>query len=103
MAKRRPAPGWHLPHVVGRFFRLTVERGSAEARMLWTPWQLAQLATDCEPVFAARPWKDSSKLTMRSAGRPKRLESLRLPWHWPQVSRILLALTPEPALRARRM
>jgi hypothetical protein len=32
-----------------------VERESLEGRMLWTPWQLAQLATIGDPSFEASP------------------------------------------------
>ena len=39
--------------------------------MLWTPWQLAQLATVCEPAFAARPWNEASKLTSAVRGKPE--------------------------------
>ena len=47
MAKRVPAPSWHLPQVLGRFFGFTMLLASLEGRMLCTPWQLAQLATVC--------------------------------------------------------
>ena len=49
MAKRVPAPGWHLPQVAGRFFALIIALASLDGRMLCTPWQLAQLATVCDP------------------------------------------------------
>ena len=71
--------------------------------MLCTPWQLAQLATDCEPALAASPWKDASKLTSRSAGNPNRLASWTFAWQPPQVSRTLAAFTGEDALVCRRM
>ena len=57
--------------------------------MLCTPWQLAQLATVCEPALAARPWNDESKLTRRSEGRPNLRVSRTSPWQLPQVSRML--------------
>ena len=47
--------------------------------MLWTPWQLAQLATVCDPLLAARPWKEESKLTSRSLGIPNLRVSRTLP------------------------
>ena len=56
MAKRVPAPGWHWPQVLGRFLGLMVDFGSDDGRMLCTPWQLAQLATVCDPALAASPW-----------------------------------------------
>jgi len=40
--------------------------GSDDGRMLCTPWQLAQLATVCDPSLAASPWYDASKLVSRS-------------------------------------
>ena len=55
IAKRSPAPGWQAPQVFARFAGCTVERGSLDGRMLWTPWQDAQLATLCEPARPARP------------------------------------------------
>src|SRR5579864_3390645 len=80
MAKRVPAPGWHCPQVLGRFLALMVDFASEEGRMLWTPWQLAQLATVCDPLLAARPWKDESKLISRSAGRPNLRVNRTSPW-----------------------
>ena len=71
--------------------------------MLCTPWQLAQLATVCEPALAARPWKEESKLTMRSAGRPNLRVSRTSPWQLPQVSRMCAAFTGEAALVCLRM
>ncbi len=56
--------------------------------MLCTPWQLAQLATVCEPLLAARPWKDESKLTSRSLGMPNFRVRRTSPWQLPQVSRM---------------
>src|ERR1017187_2501143 len=103
MTNRVPAPGWQRPHVVARFLGLMVEWGSSEGRMLWTPWQLAQLATDWDPARAARPWKEASKLTMRSEGKPKRFESSTFPWHWPQVSRIWAAFTLERTFWGERI
>jgi hypothetical protein len=50
------------------------------------------------PALAARPWKEESKLTMRSVGKPKRLFRRTLPWQLPQVSRIWAAFTGEAAL-----
>jgi hypothetical protein len=55
---------------LGRFFAFTMLLASLEGRMLCTPWQLAQLATVCEPLLAASPWKEESKLTNRSFGIP---------------------------------
>ena len=54
--------------------------------MSWNPWQLAQLATDCDPALDAIPWKDWSKLITRSAGIPNFFDSRTLPWHCAQVS-----------------
>jgi len=54
-AKAFPASGWHLPQVVGRLALAIEERGSLEGRISCTPWQLAQLATVCEPAFEASP------------------------------------------------
>ncbi len=62
------------------------------------PWQLAQLATVCEPALAARPWKVASKLTTRSGGNPKRLERRMSPWHRAQVSRMCRTCTGEDSL-----
>src|ERR1035441_10250884 len=103
IAKRLPAPWCHLPQVVARFFGLMVERGSADDRMLCTPWQLAQLATVSLPSFAASPWKEASKLTTRSEGRLNRRESCTFPWQFPQVSRMLPAYTGEAVLLGARM
>src|SRR6266545_713163 len=75
-----------------------VDLGSLEARMLWTPWQLAQLATVWEPALAASPWKDASKLRTRSVGSPNLRVNCTLPWQPPQVSRMLAVLTGEAAL-----
>ena len=69
MAKVCPAPGWHPPQVWARLAGFTVDRGSFEGKILWTPWQEAQLATVCEPERAARPWKLSAKVGTRSVGR----------------------------------
>src|ERR1035438_6936311 len=80
-----------------------VERGSADDRMLCTPWQLAQLATVSLPSFAASPWKEASKLTTRSEGRLNRRESCTFPWQFPQVSRMLPAYTGEAVLLGARM
>ena len=80
-----------------------VERGSDDGRILCTPWQLAQLATVSLPSFAASPWKEASKLTTRSAGRPKRRDNCTLPWQFPQVSRMLPAYTGEALLVGARM
>src|SRR5436190_15268166 len=93
MAKREPAPGWHWPQVLGRFFALTVDFASLEGRMLCTPWQLAQLATVCDPLLAARPWNEESKLTSRSLGIPNLRVNRTSPWQLPQVSRMLFAFT----------
>src|ERR1019366_2160598 len=103
MAKRVPAPGWHWPQVLARFFGLTVDFGSEDGRMLCTPWQLAQLATVCEPDLAAKPWKEASKLTTRSDGRPKARVRRTLSWQLPQVSRMCAALTVEAALPGLRI
>src|SRR5262249_1190334 len=80
--------GWHLPQVCGRFFAAIVDFGSLDGRILWTPWQLAQLATVCEPLFPARPWNDESKLTRRSAGNPNLRASRTAPWRLPRASRL---------------
>ena len=49
-------PGlFDLPQVAARLALATVERESPDGRIRWTPWQLAQLATDLEPALAARP------------------------------------------------
>jgi hypothetical protein len=69
-AKLSVTPGWHCPQVRTRFCRAIVERGSFDGRILCTPWQLAQLATVCDPLLAAKPWKEESKLTSRSLGMP---------------------------------
>src|ERR1039458_8142685 len=98
MAKRVPAPSWHLPQVLGRFFAFTMLLGSLEGRMLCTPWQLAQLATVCEPLLAARPWNEESKLTRRSLGMPNLRVRRTSPWQLPHVSRILLTFTGLAAL-----
>src|ERR1039458_6539193 len=98
MAKRVPAPSWHLPQVLGRFFAFTMLLGSLEGRMLCTPWQLAQLATVCEPLLAARPWNEESKLTRRSLGMPNLRVRPTSPWQLPHVSRILLTFTGLAAL-----
>src|SRR5579864_9629044 len=103
MANRLPAPGWQRPHVAARFFAWIVERGSDDGRMLCTPWQLAQLATVCEPAFAAMPWNDASKLTSRSAGNPNLRARRTSPWQAPQVSRIFWPFTGEAALLGGRM
>src|SRR5579872_6403621 len=103
MAKRVPAPGWHWPQVFGRFLALIIDFGSDDGRMLCTPWQLAQLATVCDPALAASPWKDASKLTRRSEGRPNLRVSSRSPWQFPQVSRMLTLLTGEEALVCLRI
>ena len=71
--------------------------------MLCTPWQLAQLATVCEPALAARPWKEESKLTSRSLGRPNLRVRRTSPWQLPQVSRMWLAFTGEAALVCLRI
>ncbi len=71
--------------------------------MLWTPWQLAQLATVWLPSFAASPWKEASKLTTRSAGRLNRRDNSTFPWQFPQVSRMLPAFTGEAALLGANM
>ena len=55
MAKVSPAPGWHDPQVWARLAALTVERGSLDGKILWTPWQEAQFATVCEPARDASP------------------------------------------------
>jgi hypothetical protein len=55
MAKRCPAPVWHLPQVAAMFLGLMVEAGSEGALMLWTPWQLAQFATVSAPDLLAKP------------------------------------------------
>src|SRR5260370_29898562 len=102
-ANRLPAPGWHLPQVAGRFFTLTMDLGSSEGRMLCTPWQLAQLATVCDPPFEARPWKEASNVVMRSEGRPKRRDRFTFPWHCPHVSRTWSRLTEEAVFPGRRM
>ena len=54
-------------------------------------------------ILAARPWKEASKLTSRSAGMPNLRESRTLPWQLPQVSRMWPALTGESALVCFRM
>src|SRR3954454_8793547 len=98
MANRVPATGWHFPQVVGRFFAFVIAFASLEGRILCTPWQLAQLATVCEPAFAAKPWNEESKLSTRSLGRPNLRVSRTSPWQLPQVSRIWLEFTGEAVL-----
>src|SRR5450759_2264993 len=98
MVKRVPAPSWHLPQVLGRFLAFTMLLGSLERRMLCTPWQLAQLATVWEPLLAARPWKEESKLTKRSLGMPNLRVRRTSPWQLPQVSRMWLTFTGLAAL-----
>src|SRR6185369_17122463 len=66
--------------------------------MLWPPWQLAQLATVCDPDFAARPWNEVSKLVTRSPGSPNLRISFTSWWQLPHVSRIWAAFTGEAAL-----
>ena len=56
LAKFVPAPGWHWPHVLARLAAWMGDLGSAEVRMSWKPWQLAQLATRVSPNFEAVPW-----------------------------------------------
>src|ERR1019366_6679133 len=103
MAKRVPAPGWHWPQVLGRFLALMVDLGSDDGRMLCTPWQLAQLATVCEPALEARPWNDESKLTRRSVGSPNLRVKRTSPWQLPQVSRMCAAFTGEASLVCLRI
>src|SRR5260370_40342876 len=103
MAKRDPGPGWQGPQVLGRFLALIVLLASAEGRMLCTPWQLAQLATVCDPLLAARPWNEESKLTNRSAGMPNLRVRRTSPWQLPQVSRMLLTFTGLSALVCLRI
>ena len=66
--------------------------------MLCTPWQLAQLATVCEPAADAKPWYEASKLTTLSAGIPNLLVKRTLPWHRAHVSGTLLGFTSEARL-----
>src|SRR6185369_2769858 len=89
---------WHWPHVCGRFLALIIDFASLDGRMLCTPWQLAQLATVCEPALAAKPWNDESKLTSRSDGSPNLRVSRTSPWQLPQVSRMCAAFTGEASL-----
>src|ERR1035438_2686250 len=98
IANRVPAPGWHWPQVFGRFLGLIVDLGSDEGRILCTPWQLAQLATVCDPALDASPWKDESKLTSRSEGRPNLRVSRTLSWQLAQVSRMCAAFTGDASL-----
>src|SRR4051812_36064780 len=98
MANREPAPGWHLPQVAGRFFAFVIALASLDGRMLWTPWQLAQFATVCDPDLAASPWKEESKLNTRSLGKPNFRVRRTSAWQLPQVSRMWPAFTGEAAL-----
>ena len=73
------------PQVAARFAGLTVERGSLEGRMSWTPWQDAQFAT-VAPERSASPWKLSTSRHGRAAGRialqaaRRRGSGRRSPW-----------------------
>src|SRR5215213_6587287 len=85
MAKRVPAPGWHLPQVVARFALLTIERGSDDGRIRCTPWHEAQLATVLLPARDERPWKLSSKDETTLLGRLNFSVTRRSPWQGRQV------------------
>ncbi len=54
--------------------------------MLWTPWQLAQLATSSEPAREARPWKLSLKVEKRSESMPYFWVSRSESWQEAQIS-----------------
>jgi hypothetical protein len=53
-------PAWHWPQVFPRFAAFTVERGSLDRKIAWTPWQEAQLAAVSVPSRTAKPWKLSA-------------------------------------------
>src|SRR5215217_4095930 len=104
MAKRVPAPGWHLPQVVARFALLTIERGSDDGRIRCTPWHEAQLATVLLPARDERPWKLSSKDETTLLGRLNFSVTRRSPWQRPQVmAGRLEAKTGEPGSFTERM
>src|SRR5262249_23616669 len=87
-AKRFPASVWHFPQVAASFLGWIVDCVSEDGRILWTPWQLAQLAAVSEPARAASPGKGGWERVRRGGGRPNREVRRMSPWQRAQVSRI---------------
>ena len=70
LAKFSVSTGWHFPQVTLRFLGFTVERGSLDGKISWTPWQEEQLATVLSPSRWERPWKLCSYPFTCPAWRP---------------------------------